>query len=736
MKKFFIAFAAMLLALGIPAAVMASEDEYDDLLENMQESYGEEYEELITAMTQEEPQYDGNMIIENGLPQPMLNLSDFSDPDSNQTGDILRFCVYVETDNDTDNDGMADLVKALVQVPRSAVEGTYKAGAIYDPTPYNAGTYDYELEKEGTYTPLYVEEPFNYDDLYRDCRKRTPAGEVSSLDAALEANPGDWIYTVPISGTEGYMYSGDYNYYLVRGYAVVEASGIGTYGSEGFELCGTNLERDSHKAVIEWLTGDRVAYTDRVNNIAVKADWCNGKVAMTGTSYGGTLPFEVATTGVKGLETIIPIAGIASWYNYTNSQGVSTIMEVNYADSLSATNCGGTFLDEDWTVGNREYGKWLWQISEDQFATNGNYGPIWEESDYAKDWEGIHCSALVVQGLNDFNVNTVHADKMVQAFTKAGQNVKLVLHQDGHNVLDDKIVNGELWNVIMNRWLAHYLYDIDNGAENMPAVLVQSNLDGSWTSYDSWRDFNYVEAPVSYDTPTSEVTSEGLEAFAQDYLQIEVLDNGLQHMDEYFLSLDDKFAAVYPIELPENTTVYGVPEIHVSLSNENVNYEGLMISAVLIDVADDGSEFPAYMLKNRLHNLLPVRAIDYYDAGGGIGWTEIKEFVPDYTPGKAISFGWTDLDDPGKGYDITEYTGGTKREADKFYDYTFYMLPTAYTVAPGHHLCLYLTTWDPYRAYLGRDFVSLNLEKEAEMLDSDYSYTIDNASIRVMMPVG
>ncbi len=48
----------------------------------------------------------------------------------------------METDNDTDNDGKADLVKALVQVPRPAVEGEYKAGVIYDPTPYGAGTYE------------------------------------------------------------------------------------------------------------------------------------------------------------------------------------------------------------------------------------------------------------------------------------------------------------------------------------------------------------------------------------------------------------------------------------------------------------------------------------------------------------------------------------------------------------------------------------------------------------------
>ena len=33
--------------------------------------------------------------------------------------------------------------------------------------------------------------------------------------------------------------------------------------------------------------------------------------------------------GVEGLRTIIPFAGIASWYDYTNAQGVSTIFDVS-----------------------------------------------------------------------------------------------------------------------------------------------------------------------------------------------------------------------------------------------------------------------------------------------------------------------------------------------------------------------------------------------------------------------
>ena len=66
---------------------------------------------------------------------------------------------------------------------------------------------------------------------------------------------------------------------------------------------------------------------------------------------------------------------------------------------------------------------------------------------------------------------------------------------------------------------------------------------------------------------------------------------------------------------------------------------------------------------------------------------------------------------------------------------TFYMLPTVYTVAPGHHLTLVLTTWDPYRAFLDESFAELDTDKDSEEIDYDYSYVIDNEAIQVKMPV-
>ena len=43
---------------------------------------------------------------------------------------------------------------------------------------------------------------------------------------------------------------------------------------------------------------------------------------MTGTSYNGTLPLAAATTGVDGLEAIIPIAPNTSYYHYYRSNGL------------------------------------------------------------------------------------------------------------------------------------------------------------------------------------------------------------------------------------------------------------------------------------------------------------------------------------------------------------------------------------------------------------------------------
>lgn len=333
---------------------------------------------------------NGTPLFVDGVAQPIFPYTSgvpTKDGYSNDKSDIIRYSVYVETNYDTDGDGKLDLVKALVQLPRAAAEGKYKTAAIYDARPYITGCTDNGDDRKFTYK----KDDLGYDlnSLYAQPNARQAEGEAGTMETAAKAKADEWYYVSPYeSGSWGDFYDYEdldwYDYFLVRGYAVVEVGGLGTRGSEGLETCGADVETDAFKCVVEWLAqnSSRVAYTDKKNNIRIKADWSNGNVAMTGRSYGGTTDFAVASTGVANLKTIVPVAGIASWYEYTNSQGISTGSNPAYSDNLGFY-CAGRYIDEDdWKSMKDVYQKYLNRIYNDQIALNGDYGTHWATRDY------------------------------------------------------------------------------------------------------------------------------------------------------------------------------------------------------------------------------------------------------------------------------------------------------------------------------------------------------------------
>ena len=448
----------------------------------------------------------------NGMAQPIFpyTTGEVTEGYSNDESDIIRYCVYVETNYDTDDDGKLDLVKALVQIPRAAMEGNYKAATIYEARPYITGCNESMNPGKNLGS-----ESYDISKLYSQPDKRVPAGTATTADAAAAADSADWYYWNPYEQMYDYEDLNWYDYYLVRGFAVVECGGLGTKGSDGFETCGTDLEIDAFKCVIEWLHGDRVAYTDKTSNVAISADWSSGKIGMTGRSYAGTTQFGLATTGVAGLETIVPVAGIASWYEYTNSQGISTNSLVNYSERLG-WYCNGRYLDpDDYATIAEKYGNYMYQIQQDQLKSNGDYSEHWATRDYTLDAENIKCPALIVHGLNDDNVRTKEFDLMYQAYQKAGVNVKLLLHQDAHLTPSypagnlEFYIDGESYNNVLNRWFSHYLCGVENGAENMAAVTAQSNVDASvWNTYDSWTTDESIALSNADDTGTTTINSD------------------------------------------------------------------------------------------------------------------------------------------------------------------------------------------------------------------------------------
>lgn len=693
---------------------------------------------------------------------------------TNDGSDIYRFCVYVETDYDTDADGMDDLVKVFLQVPRLAVERKYQAPVIMDPTPYNAGNLrDVDMKSAKAYG--FDANGFELNKLYAKGAKRESKyeplkTETLASDEWTDAEEGWNYYTLDIDGEDyyqGYLYATDYDYFLERGFAVAMCSGIGTMGSEGYELCGMDLERDAIKCVVEWLAGDenRKAYYDKkADNECVEIEqpfWSNNNIALTGTSYGGTLPFEVAVTGVEGLKTIIPFAGIASWYDYTNSQGVPLNDDASYTDYLSVYNSGGCFdfektsnlYDPEKRVYKQGYKDYLGKIHELEEDAKGNYTKIWESMDYTKDVSKINCSALIVHGVNDFNVTTKQADMMQQAFTKAGKEVRLILHQGGHDNLLSYMVSGEYFNQIMNKWLCRYLLNIDNGIENrLPEVLYQDNYDDNWHASDKWRDFNYRSFRYGTRIYDNYVESKDFGKYWDEYYS-KHKEEGDINVDEFYAEIPSEYETKYIIpfenEGNKSVTLLGMPKITVDINTEAIERDRLMVTAVLMDVADDESDFAMFKNYGNPRNQVKSREVEgsEFEADGYL--YTVKEFIKEddnaNNKHKCVSYGWIDLDNPVSGEDSevsASYATGAEREKDKYYTYTINMVPTAYTVAPNHHLELLILPWDPLRIFA--DGSTYNVKTEYNVGDYDdkeldkilnYSFTIDTDKTKIDLPL-
>mgnify|MGYP000668270788 CR=1 FL=1 len=80
---------------------------------------------------------------------------------------------------------------------------------------------------------------------FADLDKEVPARirkSISAMDLALKADPADWYY--PDKGNNNVMVFENidtFDYYLVRGFAVVLSAGFGSKGSDGVQLCWFRL---------------------------------------------------------------------------------------------------------------------------------------------------------------------------------------------------------------------------------------------------------------------------------------------------------------------------------------------------------------------------------------------------------------------------------------------------------------------------------------------------------------
>ena len=630
---------------------------------------------------------------------------------SNEVSDIVRFTVYVETDYDTDGDGKRDLVKTLVQVPKAAINGDFKAATIFEARPYITGTTEmYRLSDMG----LKEGGSYELNNLYSQPEKRQALSTTTSKEHAKKADSKEWYYESPYEGTMAYEDLNWYDYFLVRGFAVVQAAGLGSKGSEGFNTTGSDLEIAAFKNIVEWINGKRVAYTDKENNVAIKADWANGNVGMTGLSWAGTSTFGVATTGVEGLKTIVPAAGIASWYEYLNSQG-SPFENSPYKDlSWLSIYVMGRILDgDDWDSIKEKYADYISQLNKEQDATFGDYSEIWKKRDYTLDAAKIKTPALIVHGLNDDNVKTKHLEMMLEAVEKAGQNAKLYLHQ-GNHIYPAKFTkgfglaaNGESFYELLNKWFSHYLYGLDNGIEKAPKVLSQDNYDPTkWHAFESWKSSKSLE--IKGPDEDKEVT------LTSDYEKSGV--NWAYRDRDIAKGSTGSNITIFK-EVDEEMIIKGKIPVHFKAALAKGEGKNLQINAVLLDVSDqefdvvnENVTYDEYYAKYRNLPLKMVKEKGFW-IGSGVENLDLKEFETSKVTYKKIASGWVNLRNPNSGWESASSAESIDPKVGDYHDYTVYLNPNVYRVAKGHRLALVLTMFDTNQQWVYEDYdISFKLD--------------------------
>ena len=581
--------------------------------------------------------------------------------------------VFVETPVDTDGDGKLDLVAAYIRRPVSNTEE--KVPVVMVANPYmmtcNEDWYDlYDVNRE-----LKVYEVQN---LSRDAIAYDYSVSVAAEPTIVRKTAG-YAETSPVADDFEFDAISDlYPYLNEKGYATVLCGGLGTLGSDGYVITGSQEELLAFKSVIDWLNGRCRAFTNKTDNIEIKASWCTGKVAMSAKSYLGTLCIGVASTGVDGLETIIPEAAICSWYDYYREGGLVVPPLDWQGDDIDilAKYCFSRAKDEaDYATCKDAYEEVLANMREGSDRKSGNYNTFWDERNYLNQMDNFKASVFMIHGLNDWNVKTRHCANLFRALEEKGIERKMLLHQGEHIYVYDLDGAGTL--PMIERWLDHYLRGVDNGIEKEPKVLVESNLDQRrWMASEQWPPAEVAERIFP-------VCTEEKEAVIQDDLSATVYnkeaDNQKEWLDELVLSEDADYRNCLKLvwdpfeDAPEQETIRISGETKVAF-DAAIDRKTAILSAMLVDLGEACRILPEQkeLRQDEEHAVTVIKGLFEFD------WEEVPSRY------KVISRGHLNAQNRKNLWSKEEIQPG------EFYHYEFSMVPTDYTLEKGHKLALIL----------------------------------------------
>lgn len=590
------------------------------------------------------------------------------------TSKVIREVVYVESDLDTDGDGKADLLQTTIFRPFESEK--MLVPTLYTASPYFGGIIDNEDRNHNVDENLTDAMEWNNPQYVPSNRVKAKKPTTSNNEVAKSAE-----------NSVGLSSYGLNEYMLARGFASVFAGAIGTRGSDGLRITGAPEETESAKEIIEWLHGDRIAYTDRSREHETKAYWCNGNIGMTGRSYLGTLQIAIATTGVAGLKTVVSEAAISSWYDYYREHGLVIAPEDCQGEDLDllAETCQSNLWDAgDYIHVKPKYDAMQKDLLEKGDRKTGQYSDYWEARNYRHHTDQIKCSWISVHGLNDWNVKPKNVYKIWQKVKDLPIEHHLFLHQGPHYNMNN-LVSIDFTD-LMNLWFVHELLDVENNAyKQWATVMIQDNLEADkWHEEMDWS--NAIGQEVTYyPTDQGELQKDGdsktqlsfKDRGGKEFKAAKISESAWQYK---FICGEEKWAKpslrFISDEFIHPVTIVGRPKVTVRVSS---SLNKGQLSVALVELGD----------RKRLTATPKLLMPGGQELGFRFGRDTLQEFVPDkLTHAKLITKGHMNLQN------YADMKKPSAIKSDEFYELTFELQPTYYRLPVGSKLELIIYSTD------------------------------------------
>ncbi|WP_373893926.1 Xaa-Pro dipeptidyl-peptidase [Virgibacillus natechei] len=531
--------------------------------------------------------------------------------------DAIKETIYVESTLDSDQDGNPDRIAADIIRPQKTDEDL-KAPVIMDASPY--------YESMGRGNESEIKDP--------------------NEDGINEKFP---------------LYYD--NYFVPRGYAVVQVDMVGTNNSDGCPTTGGYEEIESIKVVIDWLNGKGTAWDADGNEI--NADWSTGKVGMIGKSYDGTLANGAAATGVEGLETIVPIGAISSWYDYYRYGGIPFYNNGPGGLSERVTSSGRV---EQCAPVREEM-----RIASDD--ETGDYNDFWDERNFVKDADNVSASVFAIHGLNDYNVKANHFSNWWEELAENDVPRKLWLTQTGH--VDPFDFRRAEWVHTLHQWFDYWLLDIENGIMDEPVVDIERSAD-EWETQSNWPDSDSKAvkvrlSPASEDLPGTLMTSPVINNLTQSFTD-NPRQTEQQMVEEAFTSKDNRLIFLSP-ELNSEVQLSGVPELDIQAT---VDEDNTNLTALVVDYGTDERV-------NHRDRGEGVRTLDFETCWGESSSVDDAcyketERTTHEAPYEIVTHGWLDA----QNWESLE--SSNPLEPGKSYNFQWDTLPEDYVFKEGHRI--------------------------------------------------